>query len=115
MADDAAAAEARTTLKRVLRFQFDCFAPDNEEWTYYIQRFENEWAIHGILTGPGMEDHRRNLLLSRVGPEAFKILVDHFRPTAVNTCTYDELKQFFQKSFCIMVERVVFAQRCRKE
>jgi len=82
---------------------------------YYIQRFKNELAIHGLLTGPGTEDHRGNLLLSRVGPEAFKILVDHFRPTAVNTCTYDELKQvltqFFQESICIMAERVVFAQR----
>lgn len=112
------AAEA-ALLDRVRRFQFERFAPDSEEWNYYIQRFETELAIFGLLDGDDTAVHRRNLLLSRVGPEAFRVLVDHFRPAAVNTCTYVQLKQvlqqFYQKSICIMAERVVFAQRHRRE
>ena len=120
MAEAAAAAAERTILERVRRFQFDRFDQNVEEWTYYIQRFENELAIHGLLAeDAAVMHHRRNLLLSRIGPEAFKVVVDHFRPVAVNTCTYHELKQvlqrFYQQNICIMAERVVFAQRHRKE
>lgn len=120
MAEAAAAAAERTILERVSRFQFDRFDQNVEEWTYYIQRFENELAIHGLLAeDAAVMPHRRNLLLSRIGPEAFKVVVDHFRPVAVNTCTYHELKQvlqrFYQQNICIMAERVVFAQRHRKE
>ena len=116
---DAAAVAARALLERVRRFQFDRFDPNGEEWNYYIQRFENELAIHGLLEEPGTAAHRRNLLLARIGPEAFRVVVDHFRPEAVNTRTYDELKQvlqqFYQKNICIAAERVGFAQRHRKE
>jgi transposase InsO family protein len=111
--------EAAAILERVRRFQFDRFTPDTEEWRYYIQRFETELAIHGLLEGAPTELHRRNLLLSRVGPAAFRIVVDHFRPAEVNTKTYAEIKQvlqqYYQKSICIMAERVVFAQRQRKD
>jgi hypothetical protein len=111
--------EAAAILERVRRFQFDRFTSDTEEWRYYIQRFKTELAIHGLLEGAPTESHRRNLLLSRVGPAAFRIVVDHFRPAEVNTKTYAEitqvLQQYYQKSICIMAERVVFAQRQRKD
>lgn len=116
-ATTAAAAE-RDLLERVRRFQFDKFDKSAEEWIYYIQRFETELAISGLLADDVMT-HRRNLLLSRVGPEAFRVVVDHFRPDPVNTKTYDELKlvlhSFYQKNVCIMAERVAFCQRHRKE
>ena len=119
-----AAAAARTALaERVRRFQFERFDPHAEQWEYYVQRFETELAINGLLDdpaegGPATEVHRRNLLLARVGPDAFKVLVDHFRPEAVNTKQYLQLKQvlqsFYQQNICIMAERVVFSQRVRK-
>ena len=90
---EAEAAAARALLERVRRFQFDRFDPNGEEWNYYIQRFENELAIHGLLDEPATAVPRRNLLRARIGPEAFRVVVDHFRPEAVNTRTYDELKQ----------------------
>ena len=115
MAEAAAAAAAeRALLERVRRFQFDRFDQNVEEWTYYIQRFENDLALHGLLASDDVMPRRQNLLLSRIGPEAFKVVVDHFRPDAVNTRMYNELKQvlqrFYQKNICIMAERVVFVQ-----
>lgn len=45
-----------------------------------------------------------------MGPEAFKILVNHFRPDGVNTKTNDEVKtamqNFFAKKVCILAERL---------
>ena len=72
MTSEVAATEARATLERVRRFHFDRFTPDSEEWTSYIQRFENELAMHGLLEGPDTEVHRQNLLLSCVDPEALR-------------------------------------------
>ena len=64
-------------------------------------------------------DVRRNLLLSRIGPDAFKVLVDHFRPDAVQTKTYVELKRtlqnHFKKDTCVIAERVKFTLCHRKE
>jgi hypothetical protein len=70
-------------LERVRRFQFDKFDKSAEEWTYYIQRFETELAVSGLLADDVMT-RRRNLLLSRVGAEAFHVVVDHFRPDPVH-------------------------------
>jgi transposase InsO family protein len=113
-----AEAEARALLERVRRFQFDRFDSAAEEWTYYIRRFTNELAIYGLNT-PETAEHRRNLLLSRVGPDAFKVVVDHFRPAELDMQTYDAvvdvLRNFYQKNICIMAERVCFCQRHRKE
>lgn len=61
----------------------------------------------------------KNLLLSKVGPEAFRILVDHYCPEAVTTKTYEQLKDTLQRHYeagiCILAERVTFASRYRKE
>ncbi len=118
MAAAAAEGARRAVLERVRRFQFDRFDPHVEEWTYYIRRFEAELTVFE-LRGDDTMEHRRNLLLSRVGPEAFRILVDHFRPAEVDAQTYDNLKQvlhsFYAKNICITAERVVFSQRHRKE
>lgn len=114
-----AEAAALALLDRVRRFSFDRFSPDSEEWIYYIQRFETELAIHGLLEGDVTAVHRRNLLLSRVGPDAFRIVVDHFRPAAVTEQTYVSIKRvlasYYQKNVCMLAERVNFAQRQRKE
>jgi hypothetical protein len=67
-ATTAAAAE-RDLLERVRRFQYDKFDKSVEEWIYYIQQFDTERAVSGLLADDVMT-HRRNLLLSRVGPEA---------------------------------------------
>ena len=90
-----------------------------EEFDYYIQRCETELDLHNLLQGNDTADARRNLLLSRIGPNAFKVLVDHFRPDAVNTKTYVDLKRtlqsHFKKDTCVIAERVKFTLRHWKE
>ena len=102
----------------VQRFRFDRFKAEEEEWVYYVQRFETELALHRLLVGDNTADTRRTLLLSKVGPGAFRVLVDHFRPEDVTTKTYvqlkDALKIHFQKKVCILAERVKFTFRHRK-
>ena len=101
----------------VQRFKFDRFDPVQEKWEYYIQRFETELALHNLLSGDATAEARKNLLLSKVGPEAFRILVDHHRPEAVTTKTYQLLKnplqRHYQAGICILAERVTFASRYR--
>ena len=103
----------------VQRFKFDHFDPVQEKWEYYIQRFETELALHNLLSGDATAEARKNLLLSKVGPEAFRILVDHHRPEAVTTKTYQLLKNTLQRHYqagiCILAERVTFASRYRRE
>ena len=100
-------------------FKFDRFDPAQEKWEYYIQRFETELALYNLLSGDAIAEARKNLLLSKVGPEAFRILVDHHRPEAVTTKTYQLLKSTLQRHYqagiCILAERVTFASRYRKE
>ena len=91
MADAAAHLPHRALTERVRRFQFDRFDPHGQEWQYYIQRFETELAIHKLMDGADAMPSRRNLLLSRKGPEVFKVVVDHFRHAMVNDETYDDL------------------------
>ena len=119
-ADPAAAAAAaqRAIMERVRRFHFDRYDNNLEEWPYYIRRFETELALYE-LRGDDTMQQRRNLLLSRIGPDAYKIVVDHFRPAEVETRDYDEVKQvlhrYYSKNICITAERVVFSQRHRKD
>ena len=103
----------------VHKFRFERFDSSTEEWEYYIQRFETELQLHNLLEGDKSAAARRSLLLSKVGPAAFKVLVDHFRPEAVNTKSYNELKgtlgRQFKNNTCIIAERVKFTLRHRKE
>ena len=103
----------------VHKFRFERFDSSTEEWEYYIQRFETELQLHNLLEGDESAAARRSLLLSKVGPAAFKVLVDHFRPEAVNTKSYNELKgtlgRQFKKDTCIIAERVKFTLRHRKK
>jgi hypothetical protein len=105
-------------MERVRRFHFDRYDSNIEEWPYYIRRFETELALYE-LRGDDTMQQRRNLLLSRIGPDAYKIVVDHFRPEEVETRDYDEVKQvlhrYYAKNICITAERVVFSQRHRKD
>ncbi|XP_063370250.1 uncharacterized protein K02A2.6-like [Cydia amplana] len=102
---------------RVDRFQFDSFDNKTEDWDYYIQRFEIELQIHG-LDKETSEDKRKQLLLSRIGPTAFKVLVDYYRPVVVTTKSYDDLKkvlnEYYGKKTYVLSERVTFATRHRK-
>ena len=111
---DAAAIQAA-----VQRFRFERFDKMGEEWEYYIQRFETELALHGLLEGNATANVRRNLLLSKIGPDAFKVVVDHYRPEDVATKTYVALKEtlgkHFRKDTCILAERVKFTLRKRKD
>ena len=93
------------------KFCFERFDSSTEEWEYYIQRFETELQLHNLLEGDESAAARKSLLLSKVGPAAFKVLVDHFRPEVVklvNTKSYDELKgtlgRQFKKDTCIIAE-----------
>ena len=82
---------AEAVQEAMRRFRFDRFDNNIEEWDYYIQRFENELAVHGLLTGEDSADARKNLLLSKIGPEAFKVVVDYFCPDPVGTKSYQQL------------------------
>ena len=111
--------DANAIRQAVQRFRFERFDVAVEEFDYYIQRFETELDLHNLLQGDATADARRSLLLSRIGPDAFKVLVDHFRPDAVNTKTYVVLKRtlqtHFKKDTCVIAERVKFTLRHRKE
>ena len=103
----------------VQKFRFERFDSTVEDWEYYIQRFETELQLHNLLEGQDSAEARKNLLLAKVGPSAFKVLVDYFRPDAVSTKTYNVLKETLQRHFkkdtCIIAERVKFTLRHRKE
>ena len=99
---DAAAAACRAVMERVRRFQFDIFDPLTEEWIYYIRHFETELALHD-LRGDDTMDYRRNLLLSRIGPDAFKVLVHHFRLEEIETRNYIDLKQVLHRYYVINI------------
>ncbi|XP_074040343.1 uncharacterized protein [Leptinotarsa decemlineata] len=79
-----------------------------------------ELQLHGLDTNDEpTEVKRRNLLLSKVGPEHFKILVDHFKPDEVTTKSFDDivnvLNKYHGKTKYILSERVAFALRYRKD
>jgi hypothetical protein len=44
-------------------------------------------------------EYRRNLLLSRIGPDVSKVRVDHFLPEKVETQNYDNLKQILHRYY----------------
>ena len=52
MAEAAAAAAERAIMERVRNFKFDRYDHNAEDWTYYIQRFETELALHGLKVRP---------------------------------------------------------------
>ena len=111
---DAAAIQAA-----VQRFRFERFDKMGEEWEYYIQRFKTELALYGLLEGNETANVLRNLLLSKIGPDAFKVVVDHYRPEDVVTKTYVALKEtlgkHFRKDTCVLAERVKFTLCKRKD
>uniref|UniRef100_A0A0A9XBP2 Retrotransposon gag domain-containing protein n=1 Tax=Lygus hesperus TaxID=30085 RepID=A0A0A9XBP2_LYGHE len=103
---------------RVQNFKFPQYEEEVELWAYYINRFEV--GISRLeLTGSIDARTRSILLLTSVGPNPFKILVDHFRPRDIKEVPYKELKEvlgrFYEKSTCIFAERRAFAMRNRGE
>nr|XP_022910195.1 uncharacterized protein K02A2.6-like [Onthophagus taurus] len=100
------------------QFRFDKFEPETEKWDYYLQRFELELEMHGLMT-VDTANLLRNLLLSKVGPYVFKILADHFKPIKLTAKSYKELidvlNRFYGKKVYVFAERVNFAGSFRKE
>lgn len=100
------------------KFRFDKFEPETEQWDYYLQRFELELEMNGLMAAEKAEI-RRNLLLSKVGPHIFKILSDYFKPAKLTTKTYKELievfNRFYGKKVYIFAERINFAGCIRKD
>ena len=85
----------------------DRFKAEEEEWeyfTYYSSRLN--WHCVDYWLVDNTADTRSNLLLSKVGPEAFRVLVDHFHPENITTKTdvqlKEPLKKHFQKMVCIL-------------
>jgi len=68
------------------------FDPSNEEWIYYIQRFELELSLHDILA---QHNIKRNLLLKWIGPEPYRLVVDQFSPTFIIKIKYAEITAHF--------------------
>ena len=121
---DAAAAAVAAAADRALkdtvrRFTFAEFNPRVDEWRYYIDRFELALQKYDLLEGEAAAPHRRNLLLTSVGAEAYRVVADHFRPEAANVQTYVDikaaLKAYYEQKICTLAERVVFTQRHRKD
>lgn len=54
-------------------FKFDDFQPEKEQWDQYLQSFELELEIHELM-GENKALARRNLLLSKVGANVFKVI-----------------------------------------
>ena len=99
LATRVARAMANPIRDAVQKFRFERFDSSTEEWEYYIQRFETELQLHNLLEGDESAAARKSLLLSKVGPAAFKVLVDHFRPDSVNNKSYNELKETLGRQF----------------
>jgi hypothetical protein len=104
---------------RVCKFKFTQFDAKTEEWRYYIQRFELELTLQNI-TGTDGESvaAKRNLLLKWVGPDLYRLVVDHFHPTALNVITYDQLITFlngyYKPTTNYLAERAKFGKCYRK-
>ncbi|CDW61226.1 hypothetical protein TTRE_0000966901, partial [Trichuris trichiura] len=100
-------------------FHSKFFEPSSEEWAYYIERFECELAVFGLRDGAATEPARRELLLSKVGKQHFRLLVDHFKPRAIQDVAYDELKAAINANYApkssVMVDRVHFSMRFRRK
>ena len=90
------------TEERIRSFKFERFYNESEEWKYYIQRFEMELSIFGWDSSEETEPIRRKLLLSKIGPEPFKIVVDHVHPEPISSITYINIKEvltsFYEKN-----------------
>lgn len=100
-------------MSEIKSFVFDKYYPEKEEWDYYLQRFELEITLHGITN----DVDKRNILLSKVGPETFKLLVDHFQPKKVVEIQCNEMidtlnKHYGKKSY-VLADRMQFALRTR--
>ena len=119
---DAAARRAERTQEAVQRFTFEQFEPNVETFDCYLERFENKLVIIGIssVDGEPAENavHRGNLLLTHVGREHHKLLVDYFQPDRHKVKSYAEivlaLKRHFGKTICVHTERRTFSMQFRK-
>lgn len=107
--------QENTTPKEQIKLSIEKYNPNEEGWTYYRQRFLVELRLNDINN----EHTKRDLLLSRVGAEAFKILVDYARPNDVGTYAFDTLltvlNDYYALATCSLGERVAFTNCVRHE
>ncbi|KAF6202342.1 hypothetical protein GE061_004740 [Apolygus lucorum] len=96
------------------KFKFDRFDQEIEEWSYYVKRFEIALSRQEIVE----QQDRAKILLSSIGPEPFRVVVDSFSPQDIETVDYDELKRvlmgYYGKETCVFAERRAFALRWRR-
>lgn len=109
-------------LQKVGRFKFPTFDPKAEEWRYWIRRFDMELELQGLTAQHGNDNTykaaRRNLILKSIGPELYRLVVDHFEPTPIGQKFYSDVKEFlngyFKPSTNYLLERMKFGQCFRK-
>ena len=91
------------------------FAPDQEDWTQYAERLGH------FLTANGIEEagRKRAVLLTTIGPKAYKLLRTLVSPEKPGDKTYDELVAAMQQHHnpkpSAIVQRYRFNCRFRRE
>ena len=108
---------AEAVQEAMRRFRFDRLTTTSKYGITSFSVSKMSCAVHGLLTGEASADARKNLLLSKIGPEAFKVVVDYFCLNPVGTKSYQQLKDTLEKHYlkgvCFFAERVKFASRVR--
>lgn len=86
--------------EQISKFRFNEFKKENEEFRYYLQRFELEIFVAG-LSGEASSKKiaRRNLLLKSIGADIYRTVVDQFDPRSLFEVDYDEIVEFLQQYF----------------
>jgi len=116
--EETAVSMDQNSIAQIARaFKFDPFDEENDQWSYYVNRFEVEVKRY-CLGGKLKDEVWAILFVSSVGSGPFKVLVDHFRPRDISSVAYDELKEvlngYYIQDTCIFAERREFASRIRQ-
>ena len=105
---------------RVSKYKFTQIDSKTEPWKYYFQRYEFQLDIQNIkhTDAAVLAAAKRNLLLNFIGPDVYRLTVDHFSPTKVTDVTYDNVVNFLNKCYkpaCnYLSERTKFGKIHRK-
>lgn len=91
------------------------FDGSSEEWEYYYERLKVVLRNNGVIK----KDKQRDTLLGSLGPQPFKVVLDHARPTPVSNLTFSDivevLDKYYGKQTAPLSERVRFSRRYRHE
>ena len=90
------------------------FDEKQEEWTQYVERLEHFYAANEIDNA----DKKRAILLTVIGPTAYKLLRNLVAPAKPGEKTYDALvtamKQHHNPTPSEIVQRYMFNSRFRQ-